>query len=147
MMHRNLLFSALLLAVSGTMAQGPTFLFFETVNPADPGQLKRLTEALTQVDANAELFHSDDYRIMQVKSNNMQPEGTYRAFLESNGIQLMPGTRTAEDLGLNAAPAVPVFVPTGDEQADQARYRAAVDQWNAVHPQQPISATPVHQQR
>ncbi len=147
MPHRYLLIAALLLAVSGTQAQSPAFLFFETVNPASAGQLKQLTESLTQLDATAELFHSDDFRILQLKSSALQPEGIYRAFFESKGIQLRAGTRTAEELGLNAVPAVPVYVSTGDEQADQARYRAAVDQWNAVHPQQPISSTPVHQQR
>lgn len=147
MLHRSLFFAAVLLAVPGIKAQGPSFLFFETVNPASPGQLKQLTESLMQLDASAELFHSDDLRILQLKSSNMQAEGIYRAFFESKGIQLRAGTRTAEELGLNIAPAVPVYVSTGDEQADMARYRAAVDQWNAVHPQQPISSTPVHQQR
>lgn len=147
MLHRSLFFAAVLLAVPGIKAQGPSFLFFETVNPASAGQLKQLTESLMQLDATAELFHSDDYRILQLKSSNMQAEGLYRAFFESKGIQLRAGTPTAEELGLNARPAVPVYIATGDEQADQARYRAAVDQWNAVHPQQQISSTPVHQQR
>jgi len=146
-MKRPFLLAALLLSMSGAMAQSPAFIFFETVNPATPGQLKRLTEALVAVDAGAELFHSDDYRILQLKSSSVQAEGIYRAFFESNGIQLKAGTRTAEDLGLNASPAVPVYIATGDEQADMARYRAAVDQWNAVHPEQQISATPIHQQR
>lgn len=147
MMNRPFLLSAFLLSLCGAMAQGPAFIYFETLSPVAPGQLKRLTETLVSVDAGAELFHSDDYRILQLKSSSLQAEGIYRAFLEANGIQLKAGTRTAEDLGLNAAPTVPVYISTGDEQADMARYRAAVDQWNTVHPQQPISAMPVHQQR
>lgn len=59
-------------------AQGPAFIYFETLSPVAPGQLKRLTETLVSVDAGAELFHSDDYRILQLKSSSLQAEGIYR---------------------------------------------------------------------
>ena len=37
----------------------------------------------------------------------------------------------------------PVYIVTGDEAADLARYQAARELWNAAHPEAPIAA-PVH---
>lgn len=128
----------------GAHAQQAGFIYFEAQQPVSPSQLKLLVEPLMALDATAEIFHSDDFRIVQLKSANLQPEGIYRALLETQGIGLLPGTRSAADLGINNTPAVPVYMATGDETADRARYRAAVEQWNALHPDQPYSVNPVH---
>lgn len=129
----------------GAHAQQAGFLYFEAQQPITQQQLKLLMEGIQTLDATAEVFHSDDYRIVQVKSANLQPEAIYRAFLETRGVALRPGTRTPEELGINNRPAVPVYVATGDAAADRARYRAAVEQWNALHPDQPYSVNPVHE--
>ncbi len=144
MMLRNTLLLALLITVISARAQQSQFHYFEAAQPVGVAQLKHLTEALASVDANAEIFHSDDMRILQLKSSTLQPESHYRAVIQARGIVLLPGTRTADELGINNQPAVPVFVPTGDEPADMARYRAAVEQWNALHPEAPLSTTPIH---
>ena len=135
---------AFVILVINARAQQSQFHYFEAAQPVPVAQLKHLTEALASVDANAEIFHSDDRRILQLKSSTLQPEAHYRAVIQARGIVLLPGTRTADELGINNQPAVPVFVPTGDEPADMARYRAAVEQWNAVHPEAPLSTSPIH---
>jgi len=144
MMLRYTLAFALLAIAAGTRAQQSSYLFFEAAQPVPSAQLKMLVEALTAVDANAELFHSDDQRILQLKSSTVQDEAVYRAAIQGRGIVLLPGLRTADELGINAQPAVPVYQPTGDEAADMARYRAAVEQWNALHPEAQLSTTPIH---
>ncbi len=125
-------------------AQAPGFHYFQAAQPLTTAQLKLATEAVMNADPYAELFHSDDRTIVQVKSPQLQPEALYRAAIAAQAVTLLPGTRTPDELGVNPAPAVPVYVPTGHEAADLARYRAAVEAWNAAHPDQPLSPTPVH---
>ncbi len=135
---------ACLIAAASVRAQQGQFIYFEAAQPVSMGQLKQLTEALLSVDANATVHHSDDMRIVQVKSSTLQHETVYRSAMQARGVVLLPGTRSAEELGIHAQPAVPVYVPTGDDSADLARYRAAVEQWNALHPEAPLSSTPIH---
>lgn len=141
--------SALLLALGmawGASAQEARFLYFEAQQPVTHAQLKMLVEPLLQLDPQAAVFHSDDMRIVQVRSTTPHPEGVYRALLEGQGIALKAGLRTPEELGINTPPAVPVYVATGDDAADAARYRAAVELWNAQHPGEPLSPAPIHRQ-
>lgn len=145
MVLRLLLAAAFATAGAGSFAQGPGFLFFEAAQPVPPQGIKLLHEAIAGVDPLVELFHSDDRTILQLKSAALQPEGIYRAAIEAKGIALRPGLRSADELGINNQPAVPVYVATGDAAADRARYRAAVELWNAQHPDQPLSPTPVHE--
>ncbi|MFN3875599.1 MAG: hypothetical protein ACK4L7_06775 [Flavobacteriales bacterium] len=144
-MLRTLLAAALATMCAGSHAQQAGFLFFEAAQPVSPQGIKLLHEALSGVDPLAELFHSDDRTILQLKSAALQPEAIYRAVIEANGVALRTGLRTAEELGIYNAPAVPVYVATGDAAADGARYRAAVELWNAQHPEQPLSPIPVHE--
>ncbi|MFZ1692583.1 MAG: hypothetical protein WAT74_05210 [Flavobacteriales bacterium] len=145
MMLRNTLAIALLTVLVSARAQQSPFLFFEAAQPVSQQSLKLLHEAIAGVDPQAQLFHNDDLTILQLKSAALQPEAIYRATIEANGVALRPGLRTADELGINTVPAVPVFVATGDAAGDRARYRAAVELWNAQHPDELLSPTPVHE--
>lgn len=126
-------------------SQAPSFIFFGSVTPVDRSSYKHIIEAVKNVDPTAEVFHSDDMTILQVRSTSNMGEAFYRSAIETTGVQLLPGTRTAEELGLNHVDpnGPPVFVVTGDAAADKARYEAAVAQWNIAHPDQPIG-TAIH---
>lgn len=126
--------------------QTPGYIFFETTAAVDMSQLKFIIEAVQNADPAADVFHSDDMTILQVRHSGGLTEAAYRVAIEQTGVALRPGTRTAEDLGLNQvdANAPPVFVVTNDPAADELRYRAAVEIWNAAHPDQLMNATPVH---
>ncbi|MBK9175441.1 MAG: hypothetical protein IPM46_03710 [Flavobacteriales bacterium] len=144
MLLRTLLSSVVTAAALVGFGQSPGFLFFQAEAPVNRSQYKFIIEAVMNVDAQAEVFHSDDMTILQVKSPNMQGEQVYRSAITSTGIALQPGLRSAESLGINATPAVPVYVSTGNDADDLARYQAAVAEWNTAHPEQTISAIPVH---
>ncbi len=146
MLLRFLPLIALLATTSLAKAQAPSFLFFEAEQAVERGQLKFLIEAVKNADASADVFHSDDMTILQIRHNGGLSEEGYRTAIQNAGIALRPGTRTPEQLGMNVVDAnrPPVYVATGNETADQARYRADVEQWNAAHPDQVLSTTPVH---
>ena len=121
-------------------SQAPSFIFFGTVSPVDRSLYKHVIEAVKDVDPTAEVFHSDDMTILQVRSTSNLGEGFYRSAIETTGVSLLPGTRTPEELGSTQVNpnTPPVFLVTGDDAADRARYEAAVQQWNLAHPDQPI---------
>ncbi|MCB9183958.1 MAG: hypothetical protein H6591_08565 [Flavobacteriales bacterium] len=141
------LFSAVLLAPAlFAAAQAPGYLFFQAEAPLTNVQHKQVIESVTSLDPYAQVFHSDDMTIVQVKSSALLDQASYRGAIQSTGVALAPGLRNPEELGIGALPAVPVFVSTGDDEADMARYRTAVEDWNASHPDQPLSTIPVHRQ-
>lgn len=144
MMLRTLLTSLVTAAALTGSGQSPQFLFFQSETPVTRSQYKFVIEAVMNVDAQAEVFHSDDMTILQVKSPNMQGEQVYRSAITGTGIALQPGLRSAESLGINITPTVPVYVSTGNDADDLARYQAAVAAWNAAHPEQQVSSVPVH---
>lgn len=146
MLNRTLLLAMLIAPALQLAAQAPGHLFFQTQAPFTSAQHKAIIESVVGVDPNAEVFHSDDMMIVQVKSSALLDEASYRAAIQSVGVPLAPGLRTAEELGVGAVPAVPVFVATGDDDADLERYRIAVENWNAIHPEQQLSPVPVHRQ-
>lgn len=139
------LMMAICLTVS-VSAQAPGYTFFEASTAVDMSQLKFIIEAVQNADPSADVFHSDDMTILQVRHSGGLPEAAYRAAIESTGVALQAGTRTPEQLGLTQVDpnAPPVFVVTGNDAADAEQYRNAVEQWNAAHPDQQMSATPVH---
>lgn len=133
------------LVASAAWSQATNFIYYESATALDRSVYKHVIEAVQGADPTAEVFHSDDMRILMVRSTSGLPETAYRAPIESAGISLLPGTRTPEQLGLNQVDPnrPPVFVSTGDEAADRARYEAEVARWNQEHPEQPYG-TPVH---
>ncbi len=146
MMNRILPLIFMLTVTSMVQAQAPGYFFFESATAINGSQLKHIIQAVKDADPSADVFHSDDMRIIQVKQAGGLTEQGYRAAITQAGVTLLPGTRTAEELGLNQIPAnsPPMYVGTGDDAADMARYQASVAQWNAAHPDQQVSATPVH---
>lgn len=148
MLLRTLLFSSLLATGASVVAQAPVFHYFQASQAVDPGLYKQLIEEVSNVDPTAVVGHSDDWTILQVKSTSGLIADAYRTAIGQTGITLAPGTPDLEALGLAPAPAPdapPVFMVTGEPDADLIRYQSAVDQWNQAHPDQPMSRTPVHQ--
>ncbi|HRH39807.1 MAG TPA: hypothetical protein PK760_15765, partial [Flavobacteriales bacterium] len=123
------------------------FIYFESEQPITASQYKQAIEHVSDMDPQAGVFHSDDMRIVQVRTSTYRTEQDYRSAIALAGITLKAQTKSAEELGINAAPAngTPVFTSTGDVNADRARYRAAVEQWNAAHPDAQLNITPVHE--
>lgn len=145
MLVRSLVLTAFL-APCVCWAQTPEFFFFEATEPLSPQQFKLVVEAVEAADPQAGVFRSDDYGILQIKTSGLLTESDYRQTVADLGITLRPGLRSAEELGIGRVPDVPVFVATGDDEADLARYRDAVDAWNNAHPDQLLSPVPVHRQ-
>lgn len=144
MLLRTLLAASVIASSLAGFGQSPGYLFFQAEAPVSRSQYKFIIEAVMNTDPQAEVFHSDDMTILQVKSLNLQGEQVYRSAITSAGIALQPGLRTAESLSITVTPTVPVYVSTGNDADDLARYQAAVAAWNVTHPEQPLSPTPVH---
>ena len=146
MMNRTLPLIFMLALTSMVKAQAPGYFFFESATAINGSQLKHIIQAVKDADPSADVFHSDDMRIIQVRQSGGLTEQGYRAAVIQAGVTLLPGTRTAEELGLNQVPAnsPPMYVATGNEALDITNYQASVAQWNAAHPDQQVSATPVH---
>jgi hypothetical protein len=140
-------FGAVLAAfVVCAQAQSPAYHFFRAEQAVAPGQIKLLIEALVNVDPYAEIFHSDDMTILQVKHNGSLTETAARSAITGAGVAVLPGTPSPEELGSTTVDpnGPPVYVITGDDAADMARYQVAVEQWNTAHPEQQLSTTPIH---
>lgn len=142
---KTLMVSLLVGAASIACAQSPTFHFFRSAQPFDRSQYKVMIAAVADADPMAAVFHSDDMTIVQVKAGSGLPAESYRQALLGAGIQLLPGTLSPEEVHPAAQSDLPpVFIATGDEAADMARYQAAVQAWNATHPDNTLSPIPVH---
>lgn len=109
--------------------------YYQTSSTFDRTELKFMISALQDMDPSAMVFPSDDMRVIQVNSSLNDQE--IRSALVSSGVSLEPGVPDLEAL-YGPAPNVPVYVPTGDPQADHARYVSDVDQWNQQHPEQAL---------
>ena len=69
MTRRPLLAMAAILAAFGAFSQAPSFTFFQAEAPLDRTALKQVIGQVMDIDPLAEVFHSDDMTILQVKSN------------------------------------------------------------------------------
>ena len=144
MRYRAILSTALLLMGFSVLAQAPVTRSFEVADTFDRSALKFVIEAVVNVDPMANVTYSDDMRIVQVKSAQLS-EAEMRTAIESTGLQLREGLADLSTYLPAADPnAPPVYVVSGNEVEDQERYRTAVDTWNAAHPEQPYSVTPIH---
>ncbi len=148
MLIRTLPIVLLLGTVAAAHAQSSGSIYFECEPAMAPSQYKMAIEQVMAVDPNAAVLYSDDMTIVQIRTAANTSEQAFRDALTQAGITLKPGTRTAEDLGLNAVDPnrPPVYVVTGDAGADDARYRQAVETWNATHPTEQYSTSPIHRQ-
>jgi len=144
MRYRAILSTALLIMGFSVLAQAPVTRSFEVANTFDRSALKFVIEAVANVDPMANVTYSDDMRIVQVKSAQLS-EVEMRTAIEGTGLQLREGLADLSTYLPVADPtAPPVYVVSGNEVEDQERYRTAVDTWNATHPEQPYSVTPIH---
>ena len=126
------------------LAQAPVTRSFEVINTFDRSALKFVIEAVVNVDPMANVTYSDDMRIVQVKSAQLS-EAEMRTAIESRGLQLREGLADLSSYLPAADPnAPPVYVVSGDDVQDQERYRTGVTTWNAAHPDQPYSVSPLH---
>jgi hypothetical protein len=133
-----------LMATFTAWAQGPSFVFFQANAPLDAAAYKMVLSQVTDLDPLAEVFHSDDMTILQVKRGAVSDE-QLRAAITSAGVALRPGTVDPATLQPAPVDGPPVFIVTDDPAADLARYQAAMAAWNAAHPDQPVGL-PVHLQ-
>lgn len=140
---RTLFASLALLATSVTMAQQAELLHLRTQQPMTESNLKQVIQSVVDIDPLATVSWSDDLTIIQVRRNPSVSVEQVRAAINGAGVGLQPGVVDPATLFPAPGTTEPVYIVTGDEAADQARYRAAVEAWNALHPEAPIGE-PVH---
>ncbi|MDQ3102163.1 MAG: hypothetical protein M3R08_12300 [Bacteroidota bacterium] len=119
------------------MAQESAIYFFQTEEPLDIIGQRNLTEAVIDMDPNAEIFfHFDDPRIFQVNANPTVGETEFRGSIAAKGIDLLAGTpEIPVQQPVNTTPqGKPLYVVTGDQESDRANYQQAVEQWNLNNP-------------
>lgn len=145
-MTRRFLMLSVLAAFAGAVsAQSAPFYFYQAEEAINRSQLKLMISAVMDVDPQADVFHSDDMTIIQVKAASNLPAETYREALVNAGVRLRAGMLSPEQVhAANAVEAPPIFIATGDAAGDLARYQQAVQAWNANHPDNQLSPTPVH---
>jgi hypothetical protein len=133
---------AVLLAFSAK-SQHMELLHLRTSAPLDASGLKHVVQALADIDPLATVSWSDDLTILQVRRNPSVSVEQVRAAINSAGVDLQPGLVDPSTLFPAPGTTEPVYIVTGDDAADLARYRTAVEAWNALHPDAPIGE-PVH---
>jgi len=144
MRYRVLLSAALIITGFSVLAQAEATRSFEVTNTFDRSALKFVIDAVANVDPMGLVTYSDDMRIVQVKSNQLS-EAEMRTAIESTGLQLREGLADLSSYLPAPDPNTPpIYVVTSNDVEDQERYRIAVNNWNATHPDQPYSVTPLH---
>jgi hypothetical protein len=133
---------AVLLALS-SKGQYTEQLHLRTATPLDASALKHVIQAVMDIDPLATVSWSDDLTILQVRRNPGISVEQVRAAITGTGVGLQPGLVDPATLFPAPGTTEPVYIVTGDDAADQARYRAAVEAWNALHPEAPVGE-PIH---
>ena len=145
MRSRYILVVALLICGVSARAQSRELRSFEATTALDRTALKFVIQAMDDLDPTAEVFHSDDMRIVQVRASAEVTDAQIRSAMQTSGVQLREGRA---DLSSYIPPpdpnAPPVFLVTGNDTEDLSRYQAAVSQWNAAHPDQLMDPMPLH---
>ena len=137
MIQKNLTILLLALGLGGMELHAQQHSFYQAADTFDRAQLKYVMEAVADAFPDAEVFPSDDMRVLQVKTTTPVNDAELRSAIASAGVQLLPGTPDLKAL-YGEAPDVPMYVDTGDPPADHARYVQAVNDWNEAHPDQPL---------
>ena len=133
-----------LFAMPALMAQSTELVHLRTTAPMDRSALKAVIQSVVDLDPLAGVFYSDDMTILQIRCNPSVSDAQLRAAITTAGIALQPGVVDPATLHpVAGVDTEPVYIVTGDEAADLARYQAARELWNAAHPEAPIAA-PVH---
>jgi hypothetical protein len=141
----TLLFSVMALSI---WAQNTDHRFFQSAQPMDIPALRDAIQAVVDVAPDAEVFFSDDHSLLQVKGGAQVSDADLREALAGAGILLLPGTPAlatahGQDTRQDGRP---LYVLTGDPAGDRARYEAAVEQWNELNPDAPLSVPPTDPQ-
>lgn len=144
MRNRSLLTTALLLGALYTSAQTAGDRFYRTTAEIDRTALKFVIEAVTDLDPNARVLHSDDYRILNIKANASVSDAEVRAAIAAAGVSVDPGTPDMSSyLPAPSADTPPLYRVTGNELQDRARYREAAEAWNQAHPDRSVAVDPL----
>ncbi len=132
---------ALLLGALGASAQAPVQHVFEADPPLDMLTIRPVIELVKDLDPNGKVLWSDDMTILKIRIHPSVIEGELRQAITSKGVALREGTPTlaGEEPVYTTPEGRPLYVLTGDEAADRARYEQAVQQWNQNNPNDPIS--------
>jgi hypothetical protein len=114
--------------------------YFATDGPFGAAQLKFAIQAVNDVDPTADVFADEERGLLHVRSTGGSTPDELRAALVTSGLALLPGhpviggsPRTTDMDGK------PLYILTGDEAGDRARYEQAVFEWNLAHPEDPIT--------
>ncbi len=133
-------YSFLLLLLCGSlasMAQQRVVHYIQAEAPIDIIGQRHMTEAVRDVDPNAELFfHFDDLSIVQINASPIVPIGEIKSSIATYGIALREAAPViTPQPQVNTTPdGRPLYVLTGNEAADRAAYQQAVETWNANNP-------------
>lgn len=144
MTRNRILFTlALLLGTLKIHAQSPDGRYYRTTAEIDRTALKFVIQAIVDLDPNAKVFHSDDLRIIHVKANPSVSDTELRAAMASAGVPTEPGEPDMRAyLPEPTADTPPIYVVTGNETEDLARYRAFAEVWNVAHPDRAVNVDP-----
>jgi hypothetical protein len=135
----------MLLGGFSSVAQADGLRSYEAAEALDRADLKFIIQAVTDLDPMAEVHHSDDMRILQVKADAQVSDAEIRGAIQAAGTQLREGSPDLSAYAPAPTPdSPPVYVVTGNEAEDLARYQAAVAAWNLNHSDQQYEAVPLH---
>lgn len=145
MWTRSCIAAALFLGGLSASAQADGLRSFEAQAAMDRSNLKYVIQAVRDLDPNGEVFHSDDMKIIRVRSSAQITDSELRSAIQATGVQLRAGTPDlAAYLPAPNPDTPPIFVVTNNETEDLARYQAAAAVWNQAHPDRAVAITPLH---
>ncbi len=123
------------------IAQDTAIRYLQTEAPLDMMGLRTLHEVVHNIDPNGVVYdHFDDPTIIQFNVNPQITEQDLRDAIAQHGISLRAEVPVIvpQQPVYTTPDGRPLFVLTGDEPADRARYENAVTEWNAAHPDDQI---------
>ena len=141
--NRCLIALALILGTLTSHAQSPDGRFYRSTAVIDRTALKHVIQAIVDLDPYAKVLHSDDIRSLLVKANTSVNEAELRTAMLNAGVATEPGVPDLRAyLPEPTADTPPIYVVTGNETDDLARYRTVAEAWNAAHPDRVVNVDP-----
>jgi hypothetical protein len=132
-----------------TAAQQMGVRYMQAAQPLDIFGERIILEAVRDLDPNAKVhFHFDDKSMFQLNINDAVDEAELRSMIAAGGVALRAETPVIErrQPRNTTAEGKPLYIVTGDAQADRARYEQAVQEWNINFPQDRIELPiPAHE--
>lgn len=132
----------LLTGILPAWAQESGIRYIQAAAPLDIMALRSIDEVIRDLDPNAKyLHHFDDKSILQLEINHSVSDAELRSAITNAGVLLLPNTPVIEKQQpvYTTSDGKPLYVLTGDEAADRARYVQAVEEWNAQNPQDQLA--------